>query len=163
MPSTFVQLTVFFSGTLAIALQVAVIAGDWAIANGATVKPTSLSTQHLPTRPQQKLAQDDVRGIETRTQRIQFPRGAIGTVVRDSVVRGERTIYLLRAQRGQIMRLSLTSLEQNAVFDVQAPNGQYLQEETTSFRGELPQTGDYSVIVSGTRGNASYRLEVTIR
>jgi hypothetical protein len=27
----------------------------------------------------------------------------------------------------------------------------------------LPSSGDYSVIVGGTRGNASYKLEVTIR
>jgi hypothetical protein len=61
------------------------------------------------------------------------------------------------------MTLSLTSLDQNAVFDVQAPDGQYLKQEATSYRGELPRTGDYSVIVSGTRGNAEYTLDVTIR
>jgi hypothetical protein len=61
------------------------------------------------------------------------------------------------------MTLSLTSLDQNAVLDVQAPDGQYLKQEATSYRGELPLTGDYSVIVSGTRSNAEYTLEVTIR
>ncbi len=61
------------------------------------------------------------------------------------------------------MTLTMTSLEQNAVFDIQAPNGTYLAEETTSWSGRLPQSGDYSVIVGGTRGNATYTLDVTIR
>ncbi|HEY9635372.1 MAG TPA: hypothetical protein V6D14_18355 [Coleofasciculaceae cyanobacterium] len=100
---------------------------------------------------------------QTRTQRIQFAPGAVGTVVDDSVVRGTRDIYLLRARKGQTMILNITSVEQNAVFDVQAPNGQFLQEESTRWSGVLPSTGDYSVIVSATRGNATYKLDVTIQ
>jgi len=61
------------------------------------------------------------------------------------------------------MILNITSLEKNAVFDIEAPNGELLKEEATSWRGVLPSSGDYSVIVGGTRGNASYKLEVTIR
>ena len=109
------------------------------------------------------LAQDDVRAGKTRTQRILFKPGAVSAVVESSIGRGSQTIYLLRARRGQIMTLSLTSLDQNAVFDIQAPDGQFLQQDTTSYRGELPLTGDYSVIVSGIRGNAEYTLDVTIR
>ncbi len=137
---------------------------DWesTIRDGATVEPSvkifqQSRRQHLP------LAQSDVRAQQSRTQRLQFKRGAVGTVVEGRVGRGSRNIYLLRARADQIMTLNLTSFEQNAVFDVQAPNGEYLKEEASSFQGELPQTGDYSVIVRGTRGNASYSLEVTIR
>jgi hypothetical protein len=61
------------------------------------------------------------------------------------------------------MTVNITSLERNAVFDIQAPNGEYLQQGVTNWQGVLPRTGDYSVIVSGTRGNASYKLEVTIK
>ncbi len=99
---------------------------------------------------------------QSRTQRIQFAPNAVSAVVEGGVVRGTRNIYLLRARRGQTMKLNITSLEQNAVFDIQAPNGKFLQEEATSWRGELPVTGDYSVIVGGIRGNASYKLDVTI-
>jgi hypothetical protein len=112
---------------------------------GTTLKPTLLIAQ------------------QTRTRRIRFAPGAVSDVVEDSVVRGTRDIYLLRARKGQTMTLTITSLERNAVFDVQAPNGNFLQEEAMSWSGVLPATGDYSVIVGGTRGNASYKLEVTIR
>jgi hypothetical protein len=136
---------------------------DSTLNDGATFKPTVLVSQPLPTPRRLDLAQSDVRGYKTRTQRIVFKPGAVGAVVEDSVGRGARVIYLLRARAGQTMTLSLTSLAQNAVFDVQAPNGQYLKEESLNFSSELPQTGDYSVIVWGTKGNANYTLEVTIR
>jgi hypothetical protein len=99
---------------------------------------------------------------QSRTQRIQFAPGAVSDVVEGSVVRGTRDIYLMRARRGQTITLKVTSIEQNAVFDIQAPDGTFLREEATSWSGVLPSTGDYSAIVSATRGNASYRLEVTI-
>ncbi|HAA31358.1 MAG TPA: hypothetical protein DCE56_31165 [Cyanobacteria bacterium UBA8553] len=99
---------------------------------------------------------------QSRTQRIQFAPNAVSAVVEGSVVRGTRNIYLLRARRGQTMKLNITSLEQNAVFDIQSPNGRFLKQEGTSWRGVLPVTGDYSVIVGGTRGNATYKVDVTI-
>lgn len=99
----------------------------------------------------------------SQTRRIRFARGTTGTVVEDAVVLGTRNIYLLRARRGQTMTLNLSSIEENGVFDIQAPNGQYLSQESTSWRGVLPQSGDYSVIVGSTRGNATYTLDVTIR
>ena len=137
-------------------------AWELTIKDGATVEP---SVKIVPQSRLQHLqwAQREVRTGESRTQRLRFQPGAVGTVVAGRVGRGSRDIYLLRARENQTMTLRLTSFEQNVVFDVQAPSGEYLKEEASSFRGELPQTGDYSVIVSGSGGNASYRLEVTIR
>jgi hypothetical protein len=122
------------------------IMGDFSFRDAATVEPTLLISQQSPP-----------------PRRLQFAPGAISAVVEGNVVRGTRAIYLLRARGRQTMTVNITSLEQNAVFDIQAPNGEYLQQEVTNWHGVLPRTGDYSVIVSGTRGNASYKLEVTIK
>jgi hypothetical protein len=80
-----------------------------------------------------------------------------------SVVRGTRNIYLLKANQGQRMDLKITALENNAVFDVIAPNGQVLKTEATQSSLKLPATGNYEIIVGGTRGNASYQLTVKIQ
>ena len=77
-------------------------------------------------------------------------------------------MYLLDAQKGQIMTVKLTSLENNAVFDLFAPASnnsprRLLKQETVTWSAVLPVTGDYQVIVGSTRGNATYRLEVTIQ
>lgn len=97
-----------------------------------------------------------------RTRRIQFNRGEISATVEDSVVRGTRDIYLLRANQSQIMKISLTSLENNAVFNLVSPNNTILAEEVRDIGLVLPMNGDYKIIVGGTRGNATYNLYVEI-
>lgn len=98
-----------------------------------------------------------------RTRRVRFARGRTTTVIKDAVVRGTRDRYVLRARRGQTLIVHITSLEDNAVFDVHAPGRRTLAQETTDWEGELPRTGNYIISVGGTRGNATYTLEVTIR
>ncbi|MEO1183841.1 MAG: hypothetical protein AAFX46_03575 [Cyanobacteria bacterium J06636_27] len=98
-----------------------------------------------------------------RTRRVKFDRGATSKTVKDSVVRGTRDIYLFGANKGQQMDVNITSLEKNAVFDVVSPNGQILQQETKNWNGELPQSGDYKIVVGGTRGNATYELNTEIK
>lgn len=95
-------------------------------------------------------------------QQVQFDPGTSGTTLENSVIRGERDLYILGAQGGQIMTLDLYALEDNAVFDVISPDGSLLVRESTYEEMTLPQTGDYQIIVGGTRGNATYSLDVAI-
>ena len=101
-----------------------------------------------------------------RTRRVRFARGRTTTVIKDAVVRGTRDRYILRASRGQTLTVHITSLEDNAVFDIhRLGSSQTLAgaQETMDWTGELPRNGDYVIVVGGTRGNATYTLEVTIR
>ncbi|HVG33558.1 MAG TPA: hypothetical protein VM911_10770 [Pyrinomonadaceae bacterium] len=101
-----------------------------------------------------------------RTRRVRFQRGRTSTVIKDAVVRGTRDRYVLGARRGQTLIVHITSLENNAVFDIYARGAKRTldgAQETTDWTGELPRSGDYVIEVGGTRGNASYTLEVTIR
>ena len=109
-------------------------------------------------------AQDITSGYSNvRTASLQFAPGEYGTTVSDAVVRGEALVYTLGAQGGQRMGLYITALEDNAGFDVVSPSGIVMEREDP-FAAEfiLPETGTYKVIVSGTRGNATYDLTVTI-
>lgn len=104
---------------------------------------------------------------QDRTRRVQFERGRTSTVIKDSVVRGTKDNYIVGARKGQTLTVHISSNEDNAVFDVYryVEDGERLtnEDETTDWEGELPDNGDYLISVSGTRGNASYRLEITIR
>ena len=60
------------------------------------------------------------------------------------------------------MKLSITSVESNAVFDLIAFNDSIIGTELTQQSLVLPQTRDYRVIVGGTRSNASYDLAIAI-
>lgn len=66
------------------------------------------------------------------------------------------------------MSIRIMSLEDNAVFDVVAPPNKLgqrrtLKQEAVTWSNTLPETGDYQIVVGSTRGNASYRLQVTIK
>ena len=101
-----------------------------------------------------------------RTRRIRFERGRTTKVIKDAVVRGDRDRYILHARAGQTLIIHITSEENNAVFTIYRPGGRQTLEnaqESTDWNGSLPRTGDYIIEVGGTRGNASYTLEVTAR
>lgn len=117
----------------------------------ATASPTATSPPPTATVP---------RGVD---ERITFATGATGTVVENSVVRGTRDRYRLWVQAGQTMHVTITSLEENATFQVLAPDGTLLKEgEEAEWESRLSQTGDYVIVVGSTRGNATYRLEIEI-
>lgn len=99
---------------------------------------------------------------QVNTQRLQFELGESSAEVGGSVVRGDRDVYLLNAQGGQQMTVRITALENNAAFDIVDPSGLVLAVESTDETLLLPHTGDYQVIVGGTRGNANYALSVAI-
>jgi hypothetical protein len=99
---------------------------------------------------------------------VRFPRGAQGTTLTGSVVRGDRDVYVLRASAGQLLEAQITSVEDNAVFQIQAPDGLELAgarsgEDAKAWSGKLTRSGAYRIVVGGTRGNATYTLTVRIR
>ncbi|NJK73684.1 MAG: hypothetical protein HC942_05455 [Microcoleus sp. SU_5_6] len=100
--------------------------------------------------------------IAQRQQRIQFKRGASSAEVKGGIVRGEVKIYLINANKGQTMNIEIQSFQGNAVFKVIDPNTNPLAEGQKSWSGELPQRGDYQIVVGSERGNAGYTLSVSI-
>lgn len=103
-----------------------------------------------------------------KTQRVRFARGRTTAILKGAVVRGTQDRYILGAREGQTMIVHVTSREKNAVFTILDPSGTALPGtdeglDAMDWTGELPLSGDYSIWVSPTRGNATYTLEVTIR
>lgn len=102
------------------------------------------------------------------TKRVQFARGSNSATLKGAVIRATKDRYILGAREGQTMTVSVTALEDNAVFYIVGPNGSALEgaddeSDITNWTGELPDSGNYSIYVSPTRGNATYTLKVSIR
>ena len=102
------------------------------------------------------------------TKRVRFAKGKSSITLSNGVIRGERDTYILGAKAGQRMTVKVTALENNAAFQIKGPDGDYLEgagemDDATSVTVTLPRNGDYRIIVGGTRGNASYKLTVSIR
>lgn len=99
--------------------------------------------------------------------RLRFQAGTNHGTVEGAVARGETRRYVLGARAGQTMSVAAESPEENVVFQVTAPNGGQLQgardgDDARSWKGRLPQTGDYVITVGTTRGGGEYRVTVTI-
>jgi len=107
---------------------------------------------------------------------IHFPAGKNSTTVADGVVRAELSCYAFNAGSGQVVDVSVTSVENNAVFQIYrpgwkmvdgAPDGAMLpgagdSNDATHIKDVLPATGRYVIVVGGTRGNADFKLTLAI-
>ncbi|MEO0768939.1 MAG: PPC domain-containing protein [Cyanobacteria bacterium J06649_4] len=93
---------------------------------------------------------------------ISFTPGTSSTIVSDAVPRGDRNLHRFSARSGQKISLSIGAEEDNAVFQVLDPSGIGLTREVTQDAFTLPETGEYTIVVGGTRGNAQYDLSIGI-
>ena len=102
------------------------------------------------------------------SQQIRFARGRTSTVIRQSVLRGERDHYTLRARAGQKLKVSISAMEKNAAFQIYLPDrkktlkGAGETDDALRWNGKLPVTGNYTIEVGSTRGNAGYKLLVAL-
>ncbi len=101
-------------------------------------------------------------------KRIKFAKGKHSATLSNAVIRGDEDTYIAGAKAGQKMTVKITSVEKNAVFFIEKPDGGYLEnagegDDQTTWTGTLPDDGDYKITVAGTRGNATYKLSVTIK
>ena len=119
-------------------------------------------------------------GAAEHIKTIRFAAGASATELRGSVVRGERDVYRLTAIKDQKLVVRVTSVENNAVFQIYNPGAQFATHDSAvqitgqtlpdagegddamRWSGRLPESGAYLFVVGPTRGNANYKLTVSI-
>lgn len=112
---------------------------------------------------------------------IRFGAGRSGAEVTGGVVRGDRDLWRVAARKGQRLQLTITSPERNAVVAIYTPGataskgedgwevkGRSLPragetDDAPRWSGVLPATGDYLIVVGGTRGDADYHLKIQVR
>ncbi len=103
------------------------------------------------------------KSASAQSEQVNFAAGSSSATLKGVVIRGDRKIYQLNAGKNQTMTVNLGSLENNGVFDLIGPDGKTLKQEATSAKQVLPASGDYQLVVGGTRGNVSYDLTVSIK
>ena len=86
-----------------------------------------------------------------------------------SVIRGERARHLVKAKAGQTLDVSITSDENNAVFQIYLPGEKETlprageTDDATKWSGKTPVDGEYVIVVGPTRGNATYKLTYAVK
>jgi hypothetical protein len=101
-------------------------------------------------------------------RRVKFAKGKTSAVLRGRANYGMSYVYHVGAQRGQKMSVRLTSDRGLATFSLIAPDTQTVENGfgVRDWSGDLPQTGDYSIVVvmnEEKAANVPYALEVIIR
>ena len=109
---------------------------------------------------------------------IRFAAGASAGEMRGGVPPRSIDCYVIGARAGQQLDASITSVENNAVFQIYAPGwrdspqngpegpalrGTEPGRDARRFTGPLPANGRYLIVVGNTRGGSDYRLRVAIR
>ena len=86
-----------------------------------------------------------------------------------SVIRGERARHTVKAKAGQNLEVSVTSEEDNAVFQIYLPGekgtlaGAGEMDDAKKFSSKVPTDGEYVIVVGPTRGNATYKLSYSVK
>ena len=120
-----------------------------------------------------------VMAQDTRTLDIRLPPGSTGTSVRGRIVGSESVLYRLGAEAGQTLTVSLQASNGATYFNVYAPGkgpgdealansgmDGPLVPEMNRFKGELPQSGVYTISVymmrSAARRNETSRYTLRV-
>ena len=97
------------------------------------------------------------------TRRIQFRRRASSTTVQGKVSVGFPDIYLVGARAGQVMTVQLTGPRKTRFMIMTSRTTQVLADNTASWTGTLPETGDYHILVDTDTDGRTYSMTVSIK
>jgi hypothetical protein len=89
-------------------------------------------------------------------QRVTFPRGSTSVTLPAQLGPGVAAGYVLRVMQGQKMTVRAMPRANIVVLDGQ---GQAIASAIRAIQVTIPQTGDYTVVVSG---NGNVQVEITI-
>ncbi len=112
---------------------------------------------------------------ETKTTRIQFPKGKTQTTVTGKITGNESIVYKLNAKDGQFLKVTMETDKESADFNIyipgRGPGDEALfasAQASRSYTGQLYKTGDHSISVflnrnAARRGvTANFKLHVSV-
>jgi hypothetical protein len=123
---------------------------------------------------------------EDTLRTVHFQAGHSSKTIHDDLVERDSDIYSIVANADQTAEISIKSLETNANFVIYQPPSQITRSDdgldidgkmllggdavpgldkgaTRRWKGALPSTGEYYVVVTSDRGNVTYDLTISIK
>ena len=98
------------------------------------------------------------------SRRVQFRRGASSTTLQGKVSIALPDTYLVGARAGQVMTIQLTAPRQSVRFMVMtSKTTTLLADNTRSWTGTLPETGDYIILVDTDDEGRTYSMTISIK
>ena len=102
------------------------------------------------------------------TKQVKFARGQNKATLRGSARYAMSYVFNLRAKAGQTMEINLAGNNSELTFSLTSPDGETIEDAfgVTEWTGELPQSGNYSIVVVMNDENARrvpFTLDVKIK
>ncbi|AFY55900.1 putative peptidoglycan-binding domain-containing protein [Rivularia sp. PCC 7116] len=95
-----------------------------------------------------------------KSKSIDFSNGNEYEVIEDAAIRGETVIHRFEVAPGQDFRIVITSVENNAIFELFKVGEPRMYAEKASNIRLFLEAGEYYFTVGAIRGNATYKLKV---
>lgn len=141
--------------------------------NSKISTPLTLTALFLFATPTVIVAPTVLAQSNIRTQRVQFQPGATRATIKGSIKGYQIVDYVLNAQKGQAMNVSMATNNSASYFNILAPGENEVamfngSTNSNQYEGTLPKSGDYKIRVymmrSAARRNevANYRLEMIV-
>lgn len=97
-------------------------------------------------------------------RRVQFKRGTSSTTLSGKVSIALPDTYLVGARAGQTMTVQLTAPGKSVRFLLMSPASRNLiADNSRSWTGTLPETGDYTILVDANARAATYSMTISIK
>jgi hypothetical protein len=98
------------------------------------------------------------------SRRVQFKRGASSTTLQGKVSIALPDTLLVGARAGQTMSVQLTAPQQSVRFMLMySKTTAMLADNTRSWTGTLPETGDYIILVDADEKGGTYSMTISIK
>ena len=97
------------------------------------------------------------------SRRVQFSRGASSTTVQGRVSLELSDTWIIGARAGQVMTVQLTSPRKVRFMLMTSRTTESLADNTRSWTGTLPETGDYLILVESGDKPSTYSMTITIK
>ena len=133
--------------------------------NAATESRTSYKFDGKQYREAQTtLVQLETGESKPAFRRVQFQRGSSSAAVQGKVSIALPDTYLVGARAGQVMSVQLTAPRKAVRFLVMtSKTTDLLADNTRSWTGTLPETGDYHIIVDADERPSTYTMTISIK
>lgn len=97
-------------------------------------------------------------------RRLQFKRGTSSTTVSGKVSIALPDTWVVGARAGQTMSVQLTAASKSVRFLLMSPTTRSLvADNSRSWTGTLPETGDYTILVDADTRSATYSMTISIK
>ena len=111
-----------------------------------------------------RLVQMQTGESKPASRRVQFKRGTSSTTLQGRASLTMPDTYIVGARAGQVMTVTLTAVSRSVTFMLMtARTTTSLADNTKSWSGTLPETGDYLIVVEGDEKGGTYSITISIK